>query len=200
MKRWNGDLKARVEMPKVDTFLEEVLTVCRKHGMSIAHEDTHGGFVIHPYTDWITDWFRGASTVGFGEGVTEEVEPVPEVGIASDKILFRGIAVKTGKWIYGDLTHDGPDRFIALKGCYPSIIIPETLEQWTGMSDRFGTRIWIGSTVKDHSGNFEGSVVVQSETGEFKLEPDYDPKTLFELVCTGRLVVTGSVHDGYTLR
>jgi hypothetical protein len=30
--------------PAVDIFLAEIVEVCKKHGMSISHEDDHGGF------------------------------------------------------------------------------------------------------------------------------------------------------------
>lgn len=46
MKRWDemaGDL---VEDPRVDAFLAEIQDVCRKHGMSLGHEDEHGAFRV----------------------------------------------------------------------------------------------------------------------------------------------------------
>mgnify|MGYP003590568770 CR=1 FL=1 len=40
-------------------FLDELLQVCKKHGLSLGHEDTQGSFLIHPYNkhdaDWLTD-------------------------------------------------------------------------------------------------------------------------------------------------
>lgn len=32
--------------PDVDTFLEELQQLCDKHKLYIAHEDTHGAFII----------------------------------------------------------------------------------------------------------------------------------------------------------
>jgi hypothetical protein len=46
--------------PKVEQFLEEITAVCRKHGMSIAHEDTHGAFVIANYHPQLERWLRDA--------------------------------------------------------------------------------------------------------------------------------------------
>lgn len=59
MKRWNGI--EYVEMPAVDDFIEEVISVCKKHRMSISHEDEHGAFEIEPFSESDADWLRDAS-------------------------------------------------------------------------------------------------------------------------------------------
>ena len=80
-ERWNGDRGGNEQMPNVDAFLEEVIEVCKKHRMSIAHEDTHGGFVVRPYTEWITGWFLEASTSGVkSEGQKELCYTCPRCG------------------------------------------------------------------------------------------------------------------------
>jgi hypothetical protein len=42
------------------TAIEEILVVCKKHGISISHEDDHGGFVIEPWSEENADWLRQA--------------------------------------------------------------------------------------------------------------------------------------------
>ena len=59
--RWNNTKGLRETIPGVDNFLDEVIKVCKKHGMSISHEDTHGSFIVTPYKEWITEWFLSAS-------------------------------------------------------------------------------------------------------------------------------------------
>jgi hypothetical protein len=54
----------------VDRFIAELVAVCRKHGMSISHEDTHGNFVIEKFDDDLVEWFNDASV---GESM-----PAPE--------------------------------------------------------------------------------------------------------------------------
>jgi len=49
------------ERPDVDAMLEEVIAVCRKHGMSIAHEDCEGAFVIEREDEGNFAWLRCAS-------------------------------------------------------------------------------------------------------------------------------------------
>ena len=41
-------------------FLDDLIEVCKKHGLSIAHEDGHGGFLVAPYNDHDAEWLRGA--------------------------------------------------------------------------------------------------------------------------------------------
>lgn len=46
--------------PKVKQFLEEVLAVCRAHGMSLSHEDGHGAFLIEPFSEFNAGWLMDA--------------------------------------------------------------------------------------------------------------------------------------------
>ena len=62
MKRWDNQAHGRVEDPRVDAFLAEIVEVCRKHGMSLGHEDGHGSFVVHDQLDeTIMTWISQAS-------------------------------------------------------------------------------------------------------------------------------------------
>lgn len=61
MKRWNATISADVETPAIDAFLAEIIGVCKKHGLSISHEDTHGGFIVAPFSDGLTEWLMAAS-------------------------------------------------------------------------------------------------------------------------------------------
>lgn len=44
----------------VDAFIDDVIDVCKKHGMSIAHEDNHGAFIIEDYSDINIEWLENA--------------------------------------------------------------------------------------------------------------------------------------------
>lgn len=46
---------------KVKEFVKEIIKVCKKHELSISHEDQHGGFEIEDYDDCFTGWFSQAS-------------------------------------------------------------------------------------------------------------------------------------------
>ena len=45
----------------VDAFIDDVIDVCKKHGMSIAHEDDHGAFIIEYYSDINIEWLENAA-------------------------------------------------------------------------------------------------------------------------------------------
>jgi FAD/FMN-containing dehydrogenase len=67
MKRWNIPLSEERENAKVDAFLEDIAAVCRRHGMSIAHEDGHGAFIIEKYSEMTRDWLMGAHDATTGD-------------------------------------------------------------------------------------------------------------------------------------
>jgi hypothetical protein len=63
--RASGSMK---KLPEVDAFLSEVLEVCRKHGMSLGHEDHHGSFIVQEYSEENAGWLAAASVYGpFGK-------------------------------------------------------------------------------------------------------------------------------------
>jgi hypothetical protein len=46
-RRWVKKLSAHGEDRAIDRFLWEIIEVCRRHGLAIGHEDTHGAFEIY---------------------------------------------------------------------------------------------------------------------------------------------------------
>lgn len=60
MKRWNWTVNKEVEIPYVDDFIEEIIKVYNKHGLSISHEDGHGAFVVEPCSERNINWLRDA--------------------------------------------------------------------------------------------------------------------------------------------
>jgi len=49
-----------VLVPKIDSFLDDVIAVCRKHKLSISHEDGHGAFIVQDLDDHDLKWLRDA--------------------------------------------------------------------------------------------------------------------------------------------
>lgn len=61
-KVWDVYLGDLVEMPEeMQDFLADIEAVCRKHGLSIAHEDEQGGFIVETLKEDNLNWVSGAA-------------------------------------------------------------------------------------------------------------------------------------------
>lgn len=49
-----------MDKKKVEEFLQEIEEVCRKHNMSISHEDGHGAFIIERFDEFNIKWLKEA--------------------------------------------------------------------------------------------------------------------------------------------
>ena len=48
------------DSPAVDAFLSDLVEVYRRHGMSLAHEDGHGAFIVEPLSEANINWLNEA--------------------------------------------------------------------------------------------------------------------------------------------
>ncbi len=44
---------------RAKAFIEEIIEVSKRHGLSIAHEDIGGDFFVYTYDERKTEWLRG---------------------------------------------------------------------------------------------------------------------------------------------
>lgn len=72
------------------------------------------------------------------------------------EILFRGKEVESGDWYYGDIFHSSVDvdtvRIHDYRNRANVKIIPETLGQFTGLTDKNGVKIFEGDIVEYETG------------------------------------------------
>jgi len=61
MKRFNADTGSEEKLPNVDSFIEEVIELCKKYDLSIRHEDRYGAFEVYgKFDEDSASWLRSA--------------------------------------------------------------------------------------------------------------------------------------------
>ncbi len=58
--RWSPGRGREIADVKIDNFLKDIVEVCKRHGLSISHEDGHGSFLVEKYADGLTMWLLNA--------------------------------------------------------------------------------------------------------------------------------------------
>lgn len=114
--------------------------------------------------------------------------------------LYRG-KTESGEWVFGDLIHDCVDAFskniqvgIKPKGCYPIEVIAETVGQFTGLTDKNGTKIFEGDALEYSDRAFtqkSGIAMFSVSDGAFFVVAD-DGEELF---INSQMQITGNIHD-----
>jgi hypothetical protein len=59
--RWVRRFGDSRDVPEVDAFLADIVEVCKRHKMSLAHEDRHGGFEVEQLSDANINWLLDAT-------------------------------------------------------------------------------------------------------------------------------------------
>ena len=111
------------------------------------------------------------------------------------EILYRGKRVKDGKWVEGLLTKDikGHIRIQYNPRNFSVVVNPETVGQFTGMTDKNGTKIFEGDIIKwiDSDGNNRIDKVLFSNGGFHLCNIYYN----IEGYKGNSLEVIGNIHD-----
>ena len=137
--------------------------------------------------------------------------------MAIREVIFRGKRADNGEWVEGDLLqtkyHSGHIEYqimpqTPVSSAYP--VLPETVGQYTGLTDKNGKKIFEGDIVKctDTINDFEFNAVVEfgNPNGEYnwgyQLKFISGEESNFDILCwvdmeeTGAYIeIIGNIHD-----
>lgn len=79
MKRFKSGTGKQFDDARANAFMAELLELCWKHGVSIGHEDTQVGFLLHPWSPenekWLNDAGLAEDWILDGPSTSPGVEP-----------------------------------------------------------------------------------------------------------------------------
>ena len=113
--------------------------------------------------------------------------------------IFRGKDTIEHKWRYGNLTVHGDTAQIwedTEQGLVNYLVDPETVGEFTGMTDEYGTRIFEGDIVRTYDPD-DSPAVVKYDIGEtmFAVVIDNIFYGLGEHFYSNDLIIIGNIHD-----
>jgi uncharacterized phage protein (TIGR01671 family) len=120
------------------------------------------------------------------------------------EILFRGKRVSNGEWVVGYLIHDEFCNtqtpyigYLTIDGCNVADVIPETVGQYTGLTDKNGKKIFEGDIVNI----YYPETIVENTVIKYIGASFYGDRfdDTWELDDYYQLEIIGNIHDNIEL-
>jgi len=122
------------------------------------------------------------------------------------EIKFRGKRIDTGEWVYGDLLQNGSITHISnfdngvFRDHYE--VDPETVGQFTGLTDKNGKEIYEGGIVNFEWSDKNDSEMIKHEVifkdGEFRMKPMKSLMETWEIRISNyanQIEIIGNIHE-----
>ena len=122
--------------------------------------------------------------------------------MAIREVIFRGKRTDNGEWITDSETYirDGDGIWLSDENLNVVTVIPETVGQYTGLTDKNGVRIFEGDILHCVSKLDNAKMVVIFECGEYRMVlaekfKDYIGNCGFYAITCFEKEVIGNIHD-----